>query len=288
MSINREGFMTIMGNVWASWAPPEKIINAAKRVGISSHDGLDVNWMQQDKFETAARLMTPPVSESLQTSAIESPQDLRKGSAAYWKSKYESLKDANSPNEINIEEVPGFMPINIVKPKKDQEKLTRATLVHGSLHGTEILKIVKEIKQKKVDAEEKKEKKKEDQLNLIERFIRCKDQCVCLQVPCMAAGLKRCTICHNVLKSNCTKSSCRGESGEKPKMECVVVPISSKAVTKGKITLPAKLLSAQKTTVMMAWNVWKTVLMMKKMRCPEMPTKKKRKTKRETWRRATT
>ena len=51
-----------------------------------------------------------------------------------------------SPNEISIEEVPGYMTINTVKPKKDQQKPTQ---VHGSLHGTEILKLVKEIKQKK-------------------------------------------------------------------------------------------------------------------------------------------
>ena len=66
---------------------------------------------------------------------------------------------------------------------------------------------------------------------------------VCLfAITYLATGLKRCSSCHNVQKSNCTKAGCRGESGEKPKMECVIVPTTSSAKTtaKRKITLPAK------------------------------------------------
>ena len=40
MTIACEGFVTILGNVWDKWATREKLVNAAKRVGISE-DGLD-------------------------------------------------------------------------------------------------------------------------------------------------------------------------------------------------------------------------------------------------------
>ena len=46
-SINREGFMEILANLWCEWTTTEKIQNAARRVGISS-SGLTVEWMQQD------------------------------------------------------------------------------------------------------------------------------------------------------------------------------------------------------------------------------------------------
>ncbi|XP_065677263.1 uncharacterized protein LOC136071680 [Hydra vulgaris] len=55
-TINREGFMTILGEMWDKWASRDTIINAAKRVGISK-EGLSVNNMQQDKFHQAANCM---------------------------------------------------------------------------------------------------------------------------------------------------------------------------------------------------------------------------------------
>ena len=52
-TINCEGFMNILAQIWNVWAPKDVIVNAAQRVGISS-TGLDVRKMQQDKFEQAA------------------------------------------------------------------------------------------------------------------------------------------------------------------------------------------------------------------------------------------
>ena len=89
-----------------------------------------------------------------------------------------------------------------MQPKQDTEKPTRVTQGHGSLHGSEIIKRVKEIKQKKLEAEEKEEEKKTQQRNMVEKFIKCKNGCTCEEVSCKAAGLKQCSICHNVLKSN--------------------------------------------------------------------------------------
>ena len=52
-TINREGFVSILAEIWNLWAPKEVLINVTQRVGISS-EGLDVNKMQQDKFVQAA------------------------------------------------------------------------------------------------------------------------------------------------------------------------------------------------------------------------------------------
>ena len=53
-TVNREGFMTILADVWPTWTTRESLmIKVVKRVGISS-EGLSVEFMQQDKFETAA------------------------------------------------------------------------------------------------------------------------------------------------------------------------------------------------------------------------------------------
>ena len=52
MAINREGFIKILAALWLEWASKETIINAGKKVGISS-GGLSVEWMQEDKFSRA-------------------------------------------------------------------------------------------------------------------------------------------------------------------------------------------------------------------------------------------
>ena len=42
--INKEGFMTILGEIWEEWATSDQLIKAGKRVGLSA-DNLNVNWM---------------------------------------------------------------------------------------------------------------------------------------------------------------------------------------------------------------------------------------------------
>ena len=56
MIINREQFMAILADIWSSWTNSDTIQRAAKRVGISK-DGLNIDWMQQDKFEKAEKLI---------------------------------------------------------------------------------------------------------------------------------------------------------------------------------------------------------------------------------------
>ena len=59
------------------------------------------------------------------------------------------------------------------------KETTRVTQVHGSMHGKEILKLVKEIKEKKDlqkrTTDEKIKKKEEEKL----LFLQCKSRCVC-------------------------------------------------------------------------------------------------------------
>ena len=49
---------------------------------------------------------------------------------------------------LNLEDIPGLLTIEKVKPKLSKET-TRVTQVHGSMHGQDILKLVKDIKEKK-------------------------------------------------------------------------------------------------------------------------------------------
>ena len=71
--------------------------------------------------------------------------------------------------------------------------------------------------------EEKKEKEAKKTQNLLnkakrqENFIRCKDSCVCSQDVCLASGLKQCTLCKDVMKTQCSKGKCK-VSGVKPVM----------------------------------------------------------------------
>ena len=52
MTIDREGFMSILGEIWPSWTTAEGIQKAAKVVGVSI-DGLNVDWMHQEKMKKA-------------------------------------------------------------------------------------------------------------------------------------------------------------------------------------------------------------------------------------------
>ena len=95
MTINREGFMNILAELWPEWASKQTIINAGKKVGISS-GGLSVEWIQEDKF-LRSELCVNDNTEKNQLSAavtISSSKDVRYGSARYWRRKYESAMEA--------------------------------------------------------------------------------------------------------------------------------------------------------------------------------------------------
>ena len=42
-----------------------------------------------------------------------------------------------------------------------------------------------------------------------EKFIQCKEVCICKTVVCQAIELQQCSICKNVQKSPCNKKACK-------------------------------------------------------------------------------
>ena len=228
MTINREGFMMILAELWSSWTSKESLINAARRVGVTP-TCLDVSMMQKEKFLQAVACVEGGAADSqvaslATTPSIESPKMVRHGSREYYKTKFESLlnKYENvvgnyNKESINIAEVPGLLKVTTVKPKITKENV-RVTQVHGSMEGKYIISKVAEIKEAKEAREKSKEKTKTDQQHRISTFHRCKMQCTCDTQPCQAKGLRECSHCHNILKSVCSRTQCRQEDGSKPPM----------------------------------------------------------------------
>ena len=87
-TINREVFRKMLGNAWQKWITPEGLVNAAKHGGISA-TGLNVNWMDEEKFQAARNLLecnrTPQKKNEPNSLAclLESPVGVRKGKASY-------------------------------------------------------------------------------------------------------------------------------------------------------------------------------------------------------------
>ena len=53
--INRETFMTVLGDIWPTWVSKDSIIGSFRRCGVTS-EKLDISYMQKDKFASAAAL----------------------------------------------------------------------------------------------------------------------------------------------------------------------------------------------------------------------------------------
>ena len=143
-------------------------MNAAQRVGITS-TGLNVSYMQQSKFEQARAVLedaeTEESASSSLTSMLEtpSPVNTRRGRAQYYKNKLNSLQGKVASfiqsAEIDLEGVPGFYEKNKVKPlRQNNEKTTLITQMSGSLTAKKAIEKVREIKEKKEEAESKRAK----------------------------------------------------------------------------------------------------------------------------------
>ena len=61
------------------------------------------------------------IEETVNSPVTDSPKDVRKGTAAYWKIKYQNLKEATSPNEIDLKDVPGLLKIKHWSQNKIQK-----------------------------------------------------------------------------------------------------------------------------------------------------------------------
>ena len=173
--------MIILGNIWSTWTTRESLINAARRVGITSKE-LSVNFMQQDKFDRAEACIDLESSEPEESSSfmispncsLTSP-DKRRGSAEYWMSKFEQavgvIKDL-SEDSIKVDQIPGFMTIQKVKPKPSK-MTTRVTQVHGSMKGKNILTTLQEIGQKNTQKKSKQDEATKKKVESKQAFIMC-------------------------------------------------------------------------------------------------------------------
>ena len=90
-NLNREFFMTILGDVWNKWATLDLIVKSGKRAGMS------INGLQQDKFRCAEALLEPAVSSPPSSSGspvlLSSPVGVWKKTSAYYLYKLNKLLD---------------------------------------------------------------------------------------------------------------------------------------------------------------------------------------------------
>ena len=220
--INREVFMTILGDIWPTWASSETVIKSFKRCGVTKTQ-LDTGLMQQDKFESA-ELITQDSDDNTVNPVHspfvpESPRHLRRGTSAYWRAKakkYEEELQKLADTPIDPAEIPALTAVQKFPIKKS--KNFRITQVYGSLTGNQILE--KRLKMEKEEEMKKnKQKEKADKVNEIKQaFQLCETECKCGQDICKVKGLKKCPVCGTVLKSGCSKAMCKMVSTGKPEM----------------------------------------------------------------------
>ena len=220
--VNREVFMEILADVWKNWTTKESVIKAWKRCGISA-EGLSYEWMQQDKLKAGDALVEEAAPTTPQKKKepwdIDSPKGVRKGSLEYERKKNELYREAlrkMSQTIVSPDEVEGFMQIDKIRvPAK--RRAVRLTAVHGSMEGSEVLKLreaAEKVQEEKTKQKNEKLKDKSQQKN---DFITCKVSCVCKENVCKASGFKQCPVCSEVMKSQCSKKKC-SVNGIKPLM----------------------------------------------------------------------
>ena len=179
--------MNLLSEIWNEWATPESIQKAGKKVGITE-EGLDIDWMDQTKFERAEAILNPPSSStpvkagssSTSMSCFDSPPKVCKGSAAYYKFKFEKTQQKIQDLErtpLDPSLVQSVFTFEKIKPKKTKNQ--RITSVHGSMTAKNVLSIVKENNRKNNEKEKKKKENKEKRLKESEVFLLCKDKCQC-------------------------------------------------------------------------------------------------------------
>ena len=105
---------------------------------------------EQSTHSPAFSSSSPAPSSS--TSSPASPKHLRKGSAMYWKAKFEMaqqlIHDCNEKS-LRLEEIPGLLTVQKVKPKQLTKPFTRVAQVHGSMEAEDVISLVKSIKEQK-------------------------------------------------------------------------------------------------------------------------------------------
>ena len=109
--------MKMLGGAWEKWVSKDKLVKAAKRVGITD-TGLNVHWMDKSKFESAAGLLhrTPILQKPIQSnSSIQSPLNVSKGTTSYYEQSMKRIQELE--NSIpSLDEIPDLLRISKIKP----------------------------------------------------------------------------------------------------------------------------------------------------------------------------
>ena len=84
------------------------------------------------------------------------------------------------------------------------------------MKGRDILDTLRDIHDKKEQEKLRKEEAVQKRENVKQAFY-CKTKCFCGEAICKAIQMKQCSVFHNVIKSACSKASCK-VNGEKPEM----------------------------------------------------------------------
>ena len=234
--------MSILADIWKQWVTPDKIQKAAKVVGVSI-DGLNIDWMNQEKMDKAEMLIAADddvaATPSKGTDDIvdsRTPEGMRRNCNKYLKFKLQKSEERvemlkgqiRKENEVDLNEIPGFLEPKKIRPKK--KKSMKITQVHGSLSGCDILKKLEERERAIEDANTLKQMRAHAQIDLRRKFEDCKDSCTCNEGKCSMIDFKQCPVCFSVKKSVCSKKSCLNEDGSKPVM--IRVNQSSKSKSK--------------------------------------------------------
>ena len=211
--------MNILAEIWNEWATKERIEKAGKQVGIAK-DGLNVNWMDQSKFEQAESILSPPTPTKSFASLpeVKTPEGVRKFSARYWKELYQQRTEqvkGTLQEDFQLETVEGLLPFKKVKPKETVRR--KITDCHGSLKATNVRALIEKKETEEKEREENKEKLRLQKEETKLKFTRCLEACVCNAKICEAFDLSQCSECKNVQKSQCSKKACK-KGGEAPVM----------------------------------------------------------------------
>ena len=85
--------------------------------------------MQKDKFEQAEGILdgnhtneVPAISHAY----VLSPQNIRKNSALYWKSKFmsaQALIEESHERSVQLDQIPGLLTISKITPKKTEQNV---------------------------------------------------------------------------------------------------------------------------------------------------------------------
>ena len=124
--------------------------------------------------------------------------------------------------------------IEKLQPIKSKSK--KLTNVKESISASNVLELVAKADAEKEMKMKVKQMKVDEKIKRTESYMRCKAVCICGESICLAGGLKRCDICKDVLKSQCSKSRCKVGTG-KPTMTPVYYDVNRKK-RKGTDTQP--------------------------------------------------